>query len=83
MGISLAFMSVHHLHTVPPEAEEGVRSPGAGVRDDCDPPHGCWESSAGPLEDKPVLLIVVPSLSLKGFLKKSKVILMSVGVGNY
>lgn len=30
-------------------SEEGTRCPGAGVRDSCKPPCGCWESNFRPL----------------------------------
>lgn len=31
----------------PQKPKEGFRSPGAAVRDSCEPPCGCWESSLG------------------------------------
>jgi hypothetical protein len=42
--------------------EEGIRSPGPGVRDGCEPPYGCKESNPGPLQEQPVLLTSEPSL---------------------
>jgi hypothetical protein len=36
--------------------EEGIRSPGTGVRGGCELPCGCWELNSGPLEEYPVLL---------------------------
>ena len=36
--------------------EEGIRSPGTGVTDGCEPPYGYWESNLGPLEEQQVLL---------------------------
>jgi len=41
--------------------EEGIRSPGTGVRDSCELPCGCWESNTSPLEEISVLLIIEPS----------------------
>lgn len=35
--------------------EEGTGSPGTGVTGTCELPHGCWESSSGPLQEQPVL----------------------------
>ena len=40
---------------VPMKARRGVRSPGTGVKDGCEPPCGCWESNPGPLEKQFVL----------------------------
>ena len=36
---------------VPAEVRSGNRSPGAGVRDGCEPPYGCLESNLGPLQE--------------------------------
>jgi hypothetical protein len=42
--------------------EEGVRSPGTGVADGCEPP-GCWELNLGPLEEQAgSALTLAPSL---------------------
>ena len=41
---------------------EGVRFPGAGVTDSCEPPCGCWELNLGPLEEQPVLIDAEQSL---------------------
>jgi hypothetical protein len=47
------------------EARRGVRSPGTGVTDGCEPPLcGCWELKPGPLQEQPVLLSHLSSLSL-------------------
>lgn len=36
-------------------SKEGTRSPGMGVTDGCELPHGCWELNPGPLEEQTVL----------------------------
>jgi hypothetical protein len=49
-------MSVYHMYTVPGESRRGHwKSPGTGVRNDCDllcgcwkPDQGLWESSSDP-----------------------------------
>jgi hypothetical protein len=41
---------------------EGVRSPGTGVRNNCELSCGCWELYPGPLEEQPVFLTAEPSL---------------------
>jgi hypothetical protein len=46
----------------PKRPEEGVRSPGTGVTDGCEPPCGCWEFNSGRMEEQPVFLTVDPSL---------------------
>jgi hypothetical protein len=48
-------MSVQHVHAVPLNPEEGIRSPRTGVTDNCELPSGCWEK-------QPVLLTTKPSL---------------------
>jgi hypothetical protein len=40
----------------------GVRVPGTGVTDSCEPPCGCLELNLGPLEEQSVLLTAEPSL---------------------
>lgn len=42
--------------------EKGVRFTRAGVKDICEPPCVCWESSPGPLGEKLVLLTTEPPL---------------------
>ena len=42
--------------------KESVRSPGTGVTDSCESPHGCWGLNPSPLEEQPVLLTAGPSL---------------------
>ena len=50
--------------------EEGIRSPGSGVTDGCEPPCGYGELNPGPLEEQPVLLTTDPLfLALSGHLK--------------
>lgn len=42
--------------------EEGVRSPGTGVKDGCEPPSFSWDPKPGPLQDQQVLLTTKPTL---------------------
>ena len=35
-------MYVYHMHTVPTEAREGIRSPETGVTGGCEPPYECY-----------------------------------------
>lgn len=37
---------------VPAEARRGFRDPWAGVMEGWEPPHGCWDLSLGPLEER-------------------------------
>ena len=46
------------------KSEEGIRSPGTGVKGGCEPSCGCQESNLGPLQGQTVLLIAEPSLQL-------------------
>ena len=41
VGVLVACMAVQHVHTVPLNPEEGIRSP--GVSDSCELPRGCWD----------------------------------------
>ena len=47
MSVLPLFVSVHHMQSVP----EDVRSPGAGVTQDCELPCEGWELNLGPLEE--------------------------------
>lgn len=40
----------------PLKPEQGIKMPGTGVRDDCEPPRGCWEPNLDPLWQQQVLL---------------------------
>ena len=33
----------------------------SGMTDGCKLPHGCWELNLGPLEEQPVLLMIIPT----------------------
>lgn len=44
--------------------EEGISSPGTGIKDGCQRPLGCWEENPCHLEGQPVLLTSEPSLPL-------------------
>ena len=46
----------------PTEVRREIRSPGTRSTDGCEPPHGYWDSSPGPLEEQPVPLTTEPSL---------------------
>ena len=39
---------------VPMTPEESIRSDGPGIKDDCEPPCGCFKSNLGPLNEQPV-----------------------------
>lgn len=44
MSVVTAHIYVHHMHAwCLQRSEEGVRTPGTGVRDGCKPPCGSWE----------------------------------------
>jgi len=43
-------------------SEEGIRSPGTGDKEGCEPPCGFWELNLGPLQEQQVLLTTEPSL---------------------
>jgi hypothetical protein len=45
MNVSLAYMSMRHVHICcPRRSEEGIRSHRIGVTDGCKPPYGCYQS---------------------------------------
>lgn len=62
MNIYPRFIYVSQTPECPQESEEGVRSLGTGVTDDCEPPHWCWELNPGPLQEQQVLLTAESSL---------------------
>lgn len=54
--VSIAYMCVvYYRHAVPLQAKEGVKSPGTGVIDGCEPPHGWLELGPGLLQEQKVL----------------------------
>lgn len=56
-------VSVHHVHACCLwRPEDGVRSPGTGVRDGYGPLCGCWKLKSGPLQERPLLLTSESSL---------------------
>lgn len=62
-GVLPACTSVHHMKACSPwKPEEGILSPATGITDGCKQPCGSWQLNLGLLEEKPVLLIVKPSL---------------------
>ena len=48
--------------------EEGIRSPGTGVTNNCKLLYSCWESNLDPLEEQPVLLTTGLPFPLQPFL---------------
>jgi hypothetical protein len=57
LGVLPACMSVYHVHGwCLQKPEEGIKRFGTGGIGGCEPPHGDWELSSGPLEEQSVLL---------------------------
>jgi hypothetical protein len=50
------------------------------VTDGCEPPYGCWELNAGPLEEQSVLLTTEPSLQPNSLFFKDKLATYSLAV---
>ena len=48
------------MSTCQRKSEDGVKYPGTGVTDGCEPLYGCWESNLGPLKEQPLLLTSEP-----------------------
>ena len=57
IGLLPAYMSVHHRHTGPEEAEESGGTPGTGIADGYGLASWCWESDTGLQEEHAELLI--------------------------
>jgi hypothetical protein len=53
MGVLSFVCCAPHVCLVPLEARGNIESPGTRFTDHCEPPHGCWESNLGPLEEQP------------------------------
>jgi hypothetical protein len=51
-----------HIYIYPSKPEDGTRSHGTGVTDNCEPPCACWE--LGVPHEQQVLLTMEPSLKL-------------------
>lgn len=49
------------------DSGRGTRSPGARVKDSCEPPRGCWKPDLGPLQEEPAFLAAKPSLQSHPF----------------
>lgn len=62
-------------------SEEGIRSPGTGAIDSCEPPYGCWQQNTGPVQEQ-VLLTTEPSLQSPPCLEKRISKLRSRGYGD-
>jgi hypothetical protein len=78
LGILPTYISINHVHAWCLQwPEQGVRSPGAGITDHCEPPCRCWELNPGPLQEQPVLLTTEPSFQLP------KSVLLVVGDDSY
>lgn len=58
-------MYVHELHVLCPE--EGIRSPGTGATNGCEPPYGFWESNLVTQEEQTMLLTTETSLPKYAF----------------
>ena len=56
IGVYAKYTSMYHNMKCPQRPEEGIGSPGTGVRDSCKPPCECWELNLDPLEGQQVLL---------------------------
>lgn len=56
MSILPACMSLYHVYACHPRRleEEGVRSPGTGLRDRCEQPCGCQELDLCVVEEQPL-----------------------------
>lgn len=53
MNVLSTCVSIYHRHAwCLWKTKEGIRSPGAGVTEGCEPPCGCWEQNLGLLESK-------------------------------
>jgi hypothetical protein len=73
---------VYHLYAwCPWRPEEGIRSPGTGVADDCEPLCGYWELNPGPFEEYTVFLTMDPSLQLLDQLVKRFIYLYFTHMG--
>lgn len=74
MGVCCPHANPHQVHAVLIEAtrghqipwrpEEGIVSPGTGIRDSWEPPCVRWESNPGPVEEQLMSLTTEPSLLL-------------------
>lgn len=47
LGVLPIWMSLHRSVQYTLKSEKGVKSPGTGARDGCDPPCRCWELNSG------------------------------------
>ena len=64
-------MSVHHTNAwCLWRSEDGIRSPGSGVADSCEPPCGGWDLNPGPLEEQPVILTTEPPPQSQAYMLK-------------
>lgn len=62
-GVLPACTSVYHMKVCfPRKPKEDILSLGTGITEGCKLPCGSWQLILGLLEEKPVLLIVKPSL---------------------
>lgn len=66
MSVSPAWVYAQHAFVVPQNPEEGVRCPGTGVTDSCEPPCRSWEVNPGPPQEQPGVLTTEPSLRPQG-----------------
>lgn len=62
MSVLPACMSLYLCAWFPRRPEEGTQSPETGVTGSCGPPHGCWGSNPGRLQERHSLLTTELSL---------------------
>lgn len=61
VGVLLVCMYVHHMCAWSlKRPEEGLRSPGTVLQDDCKPPCRCWKLNLGTLEEQQVFITAEP-----------------------
>lgn len=56
--LCMAYIPCAHL--VPESLEEGIRSPGTGITDNCEQSRGCYELNLGPLQEQQAFLSTEP-----------------------
>lgn len=53
---------MHHVNArCPWRLEEGMKCPGTGVAEGCEPPPGSWETDCGPFQEQQVQLTTEPA----------------------
>lgn len=72
MVVLSACISVHHVHAVLEDLEEGVGHPGNGVTNGREQPYGCWELNLAPLEEQPSSLLSHGSIGVRKPVQRAK-----------